>query len=198
MKIDASIRKVDERFSECDTQWRTDMKIFERPIKIFFSLFVVAFICLCFQSSVVKADSLKSDVIVSDQSNLISKSISRENKEFLNKLTKVLMYFKIDFQGTLYLDLSKEELKEIYQFTDVECEKVEQLIAFSKMTKQRYTDRVTVSDWKIYFTHPEVQQFLLAAAQAGPVAMTAALGTVVATPGIGTVIGAMIGAFGGR
>ena len=65
------------------------------------------------------------------------------------------------------------------------------------MTKQRYTDRVTVSDWKIYFTHPEVQQFLLAAAQAGPVAMTAALGTVVATPGIGTVIGAMIGAFGG-
>ena len=67
------------------------------------------------------------------------------------------MYFKIDFQGTLYLDLSKEELKEIYQFTDVECEKVEQLIAFSKMAKQGYTDRVTVSDWKIYFTHPEVQ-----------------------------------------
>ena len=58
--------------------------------------------------------------------------------------------------------------------------------------------RIHVKNWKVYFTYNDVMATLFAAAQVGPAAITAALTALgSAYPGVGTVIGAAIGLFGG-
>ena len=58
--------------------------------------------------------------------------------------------------------------------------------------------RLHVEDWKIYFDLGDVHAFLFAAAQVGPAAIMAALSALGSVyPGVGTVVGAIVGLFGG-
>lgn len=141
--------------------------------------------------------------------------LDQDDKVYLDKLTKVFDEFSLNSSGVLKVDKSLSEIQEKAGFTDVEMERFNEILIFSKnnpsvanerkiseaiskdITKTGNTiePQVFVEDWKIYFTLEEVQTYFLAAAQIGPAAIVAALaglGTAIGGP-VGTAIGTIVG-----
>ena len=139
----------------------------------------------------------------------ISKNLSPEDLEFLNKMKSIFHGFSSDNSGKLVLDISTNTLKNYYNFTEIEIrtlqtilEKAQQSSSESNLNHRQIlsipyilseelaliTPQMHLRGTKIYFTHDDVRMFLLAAAQAGPMAVKAALFAV------GTLFGGPIGA----
>ncbi|MDK6804521.1 hypothetical protein [Aerococcus sp. UMB7834] len=146
----------------------------------------------------------------SNQKYSISDHITNEDKKFMEKYSATYSQFELDSEGKLLLGLTDDQLINDYNFSNSEVEKIHEIINYQhtnvdnakNMTSNGDTSIVTpylhVSDWKVYFTYDDLVMYVSSAAQIGPQAIVAALaglGSVVATPGVGTVIGTAIGLF---
>lgn len=144
------------------------------------------------------------------KSAYINEKLSQEDKDFMKKLSTIYSMLELNKNNHLILNVSDSELKEDYDFSVQEIEKVHATIAFQiQNTATQITDTTQVndgivspmlhvSDWKVYFTNYDVRMYFSSAIQAGApavVATLAALGSTVATPGVGTVLGVVVGLF---
>lgn len=132
----------------------------------------------------------------------ISDYVTPEGQAFLDKVESIFPYFTLDENNKLAISLSEEDLTSTYGFTSSDLVQLNDLLAFQSNAVDRGSNipqtRLHVSDWKIYFDNADVHAFLLAAAQAGPAAIMAALSALGSVyPGVGTVVGAIVGLFGG-
>lgn len=142
----------------------------------------------------------------------ISEEISEKDKIFMSKLEAIYSDLELDSDNHLVLNVSDSELREQYNFSDQDIDQLHKTISFQRNNADRYsTDSdlnnnhliapaLHVSDWKVYFTTDDIRMYLGSAIQAGAPAVVAALaslGSVVATPGVGTVMGALAGLFSG-
>jgi len=128
--------------------------------------------------------------------------INESDKPFFEKLTKIYSTFELDENNNLVLTLTDTELAENYKFTSTEIEQIHNLIKFQHnaiiQEGNAPASRLHVSDWKIYFDVYDVHSYLFAAAQIGPAAIMAALSALGSVyPGVGTVVGAIVGVVGG-
>lgn len=128
-------------------------------------------------------------------------------------MEKIYPYFDFDSEGNLILTKSIDELKDKYGFDEAFVSRLDTVLnsRLSKQISRSISEtsiennglnpelrRIHVKNWKVYFTYNDVMATLFAAAQVGPAAITAALTALgSAYPGVGTVIGAAIGLFGG-
>lgn len=137
----------------------------------------------------------------------IGKYITQDGQAFQNKVESIFPYFVLDKNYKLSVTLTDEELTSTYNFTVNDIKQLNNLLDFqSDSIDGAYTprkspihvsERLHVSDWKIYFSNDDIYAFLFAAAQVGPAAIIAALSALGSIyPGVGTVIGAFIGLFG--
>ncbi len=113
--------------------------------------------------------------------------LTREDKDFLMKLSEMLNEFGLDNEGNLVLNRSIEEIKSEHSLTSEEVKTVLEMLSFNTLknsntqNKKSYLQNnmvvpnVEVRGTVIYFTNNEVSILLLAAAKQGPVAITAAL-----------------------
>lgn len=125
-----------------------------------------------------------------------------EKMAFFEKIESIFSAFQLDKDGKLYLSVTDEELKSNYDFTSSDLDKLNSLLTFQheaiKYAGNMPSTRLHVEDWKIYFDLGDVHAFLFAAAQVGPAAIMAALSALGSVyPGVGTVVGAIVGLFGG-
>lgn len=138
--------------------------------------------------------------------------LDQDDKNYLNKLTKVFDEFSLNDSGILEINKPLNEIQEKAGFTDSEMDRFNEIFTFSKNYPTGITSSKTmvenasnsnniiepnvfVEDWKIYFTLDEVQMYFFAAAQIGPAAIIAALaglGTSIGGP-VGTAIGTVVG-----
>lgn len=114
-------------------------------------------------------------------------------------LEAVFPRFEITNHGKLTLGLTDAQLASEYNLTDLEIAWVHDLLVFHANASSAFgQNRMHISDWKIYFTNGDVVTLLWQAALAGPPAIIAALsalGTIY--PGVGNIIGGIIGLLGG-
>lgn len=141
----------------------------------------------------------------------ISDYLSKEDLNFIKEMEKIYSYFDFDSKGDLILTKSIDELKDEYGFDEVFISRLNTVLnsnlskQISKSVSEKSIkdnslspDRIHVKNWKVYFTYDDVMATLFAAAQVGPAAITAALTALGSVyPGVGTVIGAVIGLLGG-
>lgn len=142
----------------------------------------------------------------------ISEELSKEDKDFMEKLETIYSELELNSDNHLVLNISDSELKEKYGFSDQDINQVRKTISFQRNSIDKYssnsasndkhsiTPMLHVSDWKVYFTTNDIRMYLGSAIQAGAPAVVAALaslGTITATPGIGTVMGVLIGLYSG-
>lgn len=143
----------------------------------------------------------------------ISDYLSEEDLNFFKEMEKIYPYFDFDSEGNLILTKSIDELKDKYGFDEAFVSRLDTVLnsRLSKQISRSISEtsiennglnpelrRIHVKNWKVYFTYNDVMATLFAAAQVGPAAITAALTALgSAYPGVGTVIGAAIGLFGG-
>ena len=143
----------------------------------------------------------------------ISDYLSEEDLNFIKEMEKIYPYFDFDSEGNLILTKSIDELKDKYGFDEAFISRLDTVLnsRLSKQISRSISEtsiennglnpelrRIHVKNWKVYFTYNDVMATLFAAAQVGPAAITAALTALgSAYPGVGTVIGAAIGLFGG-
>ncbi len=128
--------------------------------------------------------------------------VTQEDMAFFEKIESIFSAFQLDKDGKLYLSVTDEELKSNYDFTSSDLDKLNSLLTFQheaiKYAGNMPSTRLHVEDWKIYFDLGDVHAFLFAAAQVGPAAIMAALSALGSVyPGVGTVVGAIVGLFGG-
>lgn len=136
------------------------------------------------------------------QISKISDYVTPEGQDFLKKIESILPYFSLDSDNKLTISLTDDELIANYNFTSEDLEQLEELLLFGTFSIKRGSrirqPRLHVSNWKIYFNNGDVHSFLYAAAQIGPSAIIAALSALGTTyPGVGNVVGALIGVIGG-
>lgn len=145
---------------------------------------------------------LAADTEVSNIAYTISDYMDDDAIEFMQKMTSVYNYFSLNEDGILTVSKTEEEIQSIADFSDAEMLLYNEMLQYNQSHPAStnpgtpsVSPRITVEDWKIYFTYEEVQMYLSAAAAIGPAAMTAALTalTTVVSPGVGTVLGAIIG-----
>ncbi len=165
-----------------------------------------------FVSSKVLADEVDTEqqANLSDSDEVkLSDTFTEEDEAYLTKLETIYNKFSIDGTGYLELSLSNQELKEKYDFTDQEVEKINDSIDFQHQQKNKYqkfendeiptiTPYLHVSDWKVYFTYDDLVMYLSSAIQAGApavIATLASMGTITASPGVGTVLGTIAGLY---
>lgn len=137
--------------------------------------------------------------------------MSKEDLNFIKEMEKIYSYFDFDAKGDLILTKSIDELKDEYGFDEVFISRLNTVLN-SNLSKQisksvsenpikdnnLSTVRIHVKNWKVYFTYDDVMATLFAAAQDWTAAITAALTALGSVyPGVGTVIGAVIGLLGG-
>ena len=158
------------------------------------SLFLSLVLLLTMVIPASAADS--PDSSVSEYSSVFS-DLSDADIDFVGKVVSVAEYWNYSEDGTLVLNLTKDQLKEQYGFTDAEYELLQANIVGLK-TFESPEDvpmpNVFVEGATIYFDNGDIHAFLLAAATAGPAALSAALaalGTVSAGP-VGTAIAAVL------
>ena len=149
-----------------------------------------------------------------DVSIKISDYLSKEDLDFIKDMEKIYPYFDFDAKGNLILTKSIDELKNEYGFDEVFISRLSAVLnsdlsrqisksfnetsSISKESLKPALRRIHVKNWKVYFTYDDVMATLFAAAQVGPAAITAALTALgSAYPGVGTVLGAALGLFGG-
>lgn len=147
----------------------------------------------------------------------IGQYLDDDDNAFLEKLETIYSAFTIS-NGLLTISLTPDELANNYGFSSDDIRRIQELITFQHNAVQmndntfvggynnfynngRFSGgsapRIYVEDWKVYFDAGEVVDYLLAAAEIGPAAMIAALSALgTAYPGVGTVIGAVIGLYG--
>lgn len=132
----------------------------------------------------------------------ISDYVTPEGQAFMDKVDSVLPYFTLDENNKLSISLSEKELISTYGFTSSDLKQLQDLLTFQSNAVDRGSNmvqtRIHVSDWKIYFNNADVHAFLLSAAQIGPAAIMAALSALGSVyPGVGNVVGLIVGLFGG-
>ncbi len=117
--------------------------------------------------------------------------------DFLGKVVSVAEYWEYAEDGTLMLNLTENQLKTQYGFTDEEYALLEANILGLHIFESAADvpmPNVFVEGTTVYFDNGDIHAFLLAAATAGPAALSAALaalGTVTAGP-VGTAIAAIL------
>lgn len=135
----------------------------------------------------------------------IDSYLTDEDTVFLNKLETIFPYFDLNETGQLLLNIDTETLISEFNFSVEEVHRLNNIITSQNNEVTSFaneepiiTPRVVVEDWKIYFTAEEVPLYLGAAIQSGAPAVIATLSTLGSTvPGIGTIIGAAAGIWGG-
>lgn len=131
----------------------------------------------------------------------ISDYLDEESKIYLEKMTNIFDVFEINDRGILSLNTSLDNIQRRAGFTDKEMQKFNDLMNYNKAKSAGYAEsnmvmpRISVRDWKVYFTYDEVMMYFSTAVTMGPAAITAALSALATTasPGVGTVIGAIAG-----
>lgn len=137
----------------------------------------------------------------------MSDYLTKDDLEFMTKLQSIYPYFAIDNNGKLYLTLEINELKNKFQLDEQFIQKLNDILQYSISNNnlQSYSigsnlglRRVFAKDWKIYFSYEEVESLFVAAANAGPAAMTAAFAAIgIMYPVFGPIVGTLIGIVGG-
>lgn len=137
----------------------------------------------------------------------MSDYLTKDDLEFMTKLQSIYPYFAIDNNGKLYLTLEINELKNKFQLDEQFIQKLNDILQYSISNNnlQSYSigsnlglRRVFAKDWKIYFSYEEVESLFVAAANAGPAAITAAFAAIgIMYPVFGSIVGTFIGLVGG-
>ena len=125
----------------------------------------------------------------------------------MKKLQSIYPYFAIDNNGKLYLTVEINELQSKFQLDEQFIQKLNDILQspISNNNLHSYSSgsnlglrRVFVKNWKIYFSYEEVESLFVAAANAGPAAMTATFAAIgIMYPVFGSVVGTIIGIVGG-
>lgn len=134
-------------------------------------------------------------------------SISEEQVNMMQEFNSLFIdkglaeKMKLNEQGSIYFEendlanLNEDELNLVSSMTDISS-----IYPYTETINQNIPQtRVTVKNWRIYFTYSEVRQYFSGAAAIGPHAVYAAmiaLGSVIGGP-LGTGISALLGAVGG-
>lgn len=132
----------------------------------------------------------------SDLSSSFS-NLSAADITFMQKVVSVAEYWDFLEDGTLVLNLTEEQLKKQYDFTDAEYSLLTTSVIGLKIyatAEDVPVPNVFIEGTTIYFDNADLHAFLLTAATAGPAALAAALaalGTVTAGP-VGTVIAGIL------
>lgn len=163
-----------------------------------------------FVSGSVYADSVTNESTqVQNNEVKLSDSFTEQDNIYLDKLTKIYSEFSLTESGYLELNISDQELKESYSFTDEEIGILRESVDFQHQNRDKYynytengsptvTPYLHVSDWKVYFTYDDLVMYLSSAIQAGApavIATMASMGTMTATPGVGTIMGVLAGLY---
>ncbi len=137
----------------------------------------------------------------------MSDYLTKDDLEFMKKLQSIYPYFAIDNNGKLYLTLEINELKNKFQLDEQFIQKLNDILQYSISNNnlQSYSigsnlelRRVFAKNWKIYFSYEEVESLFVAAANAGPAAMTATFAAIgIMYPGFGSILGTAVGLWGG-
>lgn len=137
----------------------------------------------------------------------MSDYLTKDDLEFMKKLQSIYPYFAIDNNGKLYLTLEINELKNKFQLDEQFIQKLNDILQYSISNNnlQSYSigsnlelRRVFAKNWKIYFSYEEVESLFVAAANAGPAAMTATFAAIgIMYPVFGSVVGTIVGIVGG-
>lgn len=137
----------------------------------------------------------------------MSDYLTKDDLEFMKKLQSIYPYFAIDNNGKLYLTVEINELQSKFQLDEQFIQKLNDILQspISNNNLHSYSSgsnlglrRVFVKNWKIYFSYEEVESLFVAAANAGPAAMTATFAAIgIMYPVFGSVVGTIIGIVGG-
>ena len=137
----------------------------------------------------------------------MSDYLTKDDLEFMKKLQSIYPYFAIDNNGKLYLTVEINELQSKFQLDEQFIQKLNDILQspISNNNLHSYSSgsnlglrRVFAKDWKIYFSYEEVESLFVAAANAGPAAMTAAFAAIgIMYPVFGPIVGTLIGIVGG-
>jgi hypothetical protein len=137
----------------------------------------------------------------------MSDYLTKDDLEFMKKLQSIYPYFAIDNNGKLYLTVEINELQSKFQLDEQFIQKLNDILQspISNNNLHSYSSgsnlglrRVFVKNWKIYFSYEEVESLFVAAANAGPAAMTATFAAIgIMYPVFGSVVGTIVGIVGG-
>ena len=137
----------------------------------------------------------------------MSDYLTKDDLEFMKQLQSIYPYFAIDNNGKLYLTVEINELQSKFQLDEQFIQKLNDILQspISNNNLHSYSSgsnlglrRVFVKNWKIYFSYEEVESLFVAAANAGPAAMTATFAAIgIMYPVFGSVVGTIIGIVGG-
>ena len=137
----------------------------------------------------------------------MSDYLTKDDLEFMKKLQSIYPYFAIDNNGKLYLTVEINELQSKFQLDEQFIQKLNDILQspMSNNNLHSYSSgsnlglrRVFVKNWKIYFSYEEVESLFVAAANAGPAAMTATFAAIgIMYPVFGSVVGTIVGIVGG-
>lgn len=132
----------------------------------------------------------------------VGEYLTLEDQAFFDKLESVFPYFALDDNNKLFILLKEEELTSSYGFSANDISRLHDLLAFQHDAIDGVLNvpqpQLHVADWKIYFTNDDVHSTLFVAAQGGTAAVMAALSALGSIyPGVGTVVGAVVGLIGG-
>lgn len=137
----------------------------------------------------------------------MSDYLTKDDLEFMKKLQSIYPYFAIDNNGKLYLTVEINELQSKFQLDEQFIQKLNDILQspISNNNLHSYSSgsnlglrRVFVKNWKIYFSYEEVESLFVAAANAGPAAMTATFAAIgIMYPVFGSVVGTVVGIVGG-
>lgn len=137
----------------------------------------------------------------------MSDYLTKDDLEFMKKLQSIYPYFAIDNNGKLYLTVEINELQSKFQLDEQFIQKLNDILQspISNNNLHSYSSgsnlglrRVFVKNWKIYFSYEEVESLFVAAANAGPAAMTATFAAIgIMYPVFGSVVGTTVGIVGG-
>lgn len=137
----------------------------------------------------------------------MSDYLTKDDLEFMKKLQSIYPYFAIDNNGKLYLTVEINELQSKFQLDEQFIQKLNDILQspISNNNLHSYSSgsnlglrRVFVKNWKIYFSYEEVESLFVAAANAGPAAMTATFAAIgIMYPVFDSVVGTIVGIVGG-
>lgn len=134
----------------------------------------------------------------------VTVSFNNQQKEFLEKLSLVYSFFYFDDNNKLHLELTNNELKDSYAFTESDLEIMSTILSAAPLSSNINSEEVnispmlSVSSGKIWFTYSDVIGTLSSAAMIGPAAVYAAvvaMGAISLGP-VGAGIAAAVGILG--
>jgi hypothetical protein len=147
------------------------------------------------------ASSLEQEANITED---VTVSFNNQQKEFLEKLSLVYSFFYFDDNNKLHLDLTNNELKDSYAFTESDLEIMDTILSAPSMStnvnsgETNIRPMLSVSSGKIWFTYNDIIGTLSSAAMIGPAAVYAAIvgmGAISLGP-VGASIAAAVGLLG--